>query len=286
MIKECVSNIKRLLFAINQTKVIYKHGGAIYANVSLCNDTSLLESKLVLITGGSSGIGLSMAKKFLSCGARVIITGRNEQKLKDAIETIGSSNCKYLVWDHSDLQIIKKKLSEVLQLFHQEIDILVNNAGLAPMKFFGNIDESEWNRIYDTNLKGNYFLTQEVVTQWRMISFDGYKKILNISSQGGFVGATYPYRMAKWDLRGLTEGLGKLLIRDRIIVNGIAPGIVKTAMQDFSLQQGDNLYTNQNPINRVCLPEEVAELAAFLISDVCNYIIGQTIVCDGGYCLK
>ena len=111
-------------------------------------------------------------------------------------------------------------------------------------------------------------------------------KILNVSSQGGFVGATYPYRLAKWDIRGLTEGLGKSLIKKGIIVNGIAPGVVKTAMQSFSIEQGDNLYTNQNPLGRVILPEEIAELALFLISDASNAIVGQTIVCDGGYTLK
>ena len=87
-------------------------------------------------------------------------------------------------------------------------------------------------------------------------------------------------------MRGLTEGLGKSLISEKIIVNGIAPGIVKTSMQSFSLQQGENMYTNQNPARRVCLPEEIAELASFLISDSSNFIIGQTIVCDGGYILK
>lgn len=92
--------------------------------------------------------------------------------------------------------------------------------------------------------------------------------------------------MVKWDVRGLTEGLGKLLIKDNIIVNGIAPGVVKTSMQQFSLNQGDNLYTDQNPVHRVCLPEEIAELALFLVSDASNFIIGQTIVCDGGYTLK
>ena len=100
------------------------------------------------------------------------------------------------------------------------------------------------------------------------------------------MGATYPYRMVKWDVRGLTEGLGKTLVKDNIIVNGIAPGVVKTSMQDFSLKQGDNLYTTQNPIQRVCLPEEIAELALFLACDASNFIIGQTIVCDGGYTLK
>ena len=117
-------------------------------------------------------------------------------------------------------------------------------------------------------------------------AYPGYKKIINISSQGGFVGATYPYRMVKWDVRGLTEGLGKSLIKDNIIVNAIAPGVVKTSMQEFSLNQGDNLFTTQNPIQRVCLPEEIAELALFLASDASNFIIGQTIVCDGGYTLK
>ena len=82
-----------------------------------------------------------------------------------------------------------------------------------------------------------FFLTQTLVKRWKgQISPDEYRKIVNISSQGGFVGATYPYRMVKWDVRGLTEGLGKTLVKDRIIVNGIAPGVVKTSMQQFSLQ--------------------------------------------------
>ena len=164
--------------------------------------------------------------------------------------------------------------------------ITVNNAGIAPKKFFGAVDEDEWEKIYNTNLKGNYFLTQEIVKRWRSISFKDYKKIINISSQGGYVGATYPYRMTKWDVRGLTEGLGKMLIGDHIIVNGIAPGVVKTSMQEFSLDQGDNLFCKQNPLGRVILPEEIAELALFLISDASNSIVGQTIVCDGGYTLK
>jgi 3-oxoacyl-[acyl-carrier protein] reductase len=92
--------------------------------------------------------------------------------------------------------------------------------------------------------------------------------------------------MVKWDIRGLTEGLGKALVKERIIVNGIAPGVVKTSMQEFSVRQGDNLYTDQNPMGRVILPGEIAELAVFLINDASNAIVGQTIVCDGGYTLK
>ena len=277
--------LRKLHRFLHSVKTVYKNGGIVHANISFCTQPELLVGKRILITGGSSGIGYYIAKKALECGANVLITGRNKQKLQEAIHNLSSKNCQCLVWDHSDTSILSDKLKEAITLLG-DIDVVVNNAGIAPTKFFGQVDEYEWNRIYDTNLKGPYFLTQKIVDKWRKKSFSGYKKVLNISSQGGFVGATYPYRMTKWDIRGLTEGLGRELIKDNIIVNGIAPGIVKTAMQEFSLRQGDNLFTDQNPIKRVCLPEEIAELAIFMISDTSNFLVGQTIVCDGGYILK
>lgn len=281
-----LNKFSRLKVALAEAKKVYKIGGT--ANVTIATPIydKILQGKTALVTGGSSGIGFEIAKKFMQTGAKVIITGRNEDKLRQAAKDLGTDCCKYLVWDISETSTIDQKLKDCKDIFGGDIDILVNNAGIAPSKFFGNIDEAEWNKIYDINLKGNYFLTQALVKTWKQSAFTGYKKIINISSQGGFVGATYPYRMVKWDVRGLTEGLGKLLIKDNIIVNGIAPGVVKTSMQQFSLNQGDNLYTDQNPVHRVCLPEEIAELALFLVSDASNFIIGQTIVCDGGYTLK
>ena len=115
------------------------------------------------------------------------------------------------------------------------------------------------------------------------IKADYYRKIVNIDSQGGFVGATYPYRMTKWDLRGFTQGLGLKMAEYGVLVNGIAPGVVKTEMQRFALLQGDNTFCNQNPLHRVQLPVEVAELAVFLLSDACNFMVGQTILIDGGF---
>lgn len=277
--------INRIKHAVRTFIQMYKTGGCVNANIAYIQQPELLVGKNVLITGGSSGIGYSIAKKCIESGANVVITGRNEKKLKEAVSCL--KEVKYLVWDIQNVDCIETRLKACEDLFSNGvIDILVNNAGVPPQKFFGQVDQTEWSKIYDTNLKGPYFLTQEIVKSWLSTPFNGYKKILNISSQGGFVGATYPYRMVKWDIRGLTEGLGKALIKDNIIVNAIAPGVVKTSMQEFSLMQGDNLYTNQNPIHRVCLPEEIAELAAFLMSDASNFIIGQTIICDGGYTLK
>ncbi len=263
----------------------FRDGGISSVIISCPEYDNVLNEKNVLITGGGSGIGFAIAKKCVECGAKVIITGRNEEKLTNAAQSLGKSVCSYLIWDISDIGVLDNKLDEVEKLFNGQITCLVNNAGIAPSKFWGDVDEEEWNRVYDTNLKGLFFLSQAITKRWKKEEHQGFKKIINISSQGGFVGATYPYRMTKWDIRGLTEGLGVKLIKDRVIVNAIAPGIVKTSMQSFSLSQGDNLYTSQNPIERVILPDEIAELALFLISDASNAIVGQTIVCDGGYSL-
>lgn len=280
------SFFNRMIMFFNTFKKMYKHGGITFVNISYLNSEEILNGKNILITGGGSGIGLAIAKKCILSGANVIITGRNILKLENAIRELKTDKCHAVSWDISNVNIIKEKINECEGVFGSPIDVLVNNAGIAPSKFWGEVDEIEWDSIYSINLKGVFFLTQEIVKRWKLEEHKNYKKIINISSQGGFVGATYPYRMVKWDIRGFTEGLGKSLINNKIIVNGIAPGIVKTSMQSFSLEQKENLYTDQNPIKRICLPEEIAELASFLISDTSNFIIGQTIVCDGGYILK
>lgn len=278
---------KRIRQAVRCAFQGFRFGGCSIAQISYPSYGNILAGKKILITGGSSGIGLAIAKKCVECGADVLITGRNRDKIDSAVSEIGSRHCFSMAWDISRIDGIGNKLDECESLLGGEISALVNNAGVPPSRFWGNVDEEEWDRIYSINLKGQYFLTQTLAGRWKQrITTGEYRKIVNISSQGGFVGATYPYRMVKWDIRGLTEGLGKALVKDRIIVNGIAPGVVKTSMQEFSLQQGDNLYTDQNPMERVILPGEIAELAVFLISDASNAIVGQTIVCDGGYTLK
>mgnify|MGYP000882741154 CR=1 FL=1 len=287
IIIKLISLLKKIIIFPRTLWKAFKHGGFSTINISLVNHGEILKDKKILITGGSSGIGLSIAKKCIKEGAIVLITGKNEEKLNQAKVEINSCKLKTLVWDISIVSEIVDNLNNALEMLDGEIDILVNNAGVMNGIQFPNVTEEIWNKIYDTNSKGLFFLTQSVGKLWMNIkNKKKQKKIINISSQGGFVGATYPYRMTKWDIAGLTQGLGIKLAPYGIIVNGIAPGIIATNMVTNYLKQNDNKYCNQNPLERFALPEEIAELAVFLMSDASNFIIGQTIVCDGGYSIK
>ena len=274
-----------IMSKLRRIKSAVKYGGYNEIKVSQIDYSECLKGKNIIVTGGSSGIGYQIAKKSCLSGASVIITGRNETKLKEAVKSI-DGKIDYLIWDITDQSLLPIMIDEVFHRFEGSVDCLVNNAGLQPHEFFPNVSAEEWDKIYDNNSKGAYFLTQELYKKWMSRKSNGYKKIIFIDSQGGFVGATYPYRMVKWDIRGLTKGLGLKLAKDNILVNAIAPGVVKTEMQQFSIEQGDNTYCNQNLLNRVSLPEEVAELAGFMMSDACNFMVGQTILIDGGYSLK
>lgn len=274
-----------LLSKIRKIKSALKSGGYKEICIAQVNYGDVLKGKNILVTGGSSGIGYYIAKKCASCGAHVIITGRNVEKLEIARDAIGN-NVDALEWDITDFSGIEEKLNQVNSIFGGDLNCLVNNAGIQPEEFFPNVSEKEWDTIYSTNSKGLFFLSQAVSRYWIKKKSDSYRRIINIDSQGGFVGATYPYRMVKWDVRGLTQGLGLKLVSEGILVNAIAPGIVRTDMQPWALSQGENLFCDQNPLRRVSLPEEVAELAVFMLSDACSFMVGQTVVIDGGYSLK
>jgi len=278
--------IKTLGLLIMNFRDIYKYGGYATADISMINYGEILKGRNVLITGGSSGIGLCIAKKCIQQGASVIITGRNEVKLKQAINEVNNPLLKSMAWDVSNVSQSFENILKTKKLLGGDIDILVNNAGVLSAEDFPNVTEEVWDKIYATNSKGVFFLTQSLCSQWMKEDKNKLKKVINISSQGGFVGATYPYRMTKWDVAGLTQGLGIRLAPYGIIVNGIAPGITATSMLPECLNQKRNIYCSQNPLKRFAFPEEIAELALFLMSNAGNFIVGQSIVCDGGYSLK
>jgi NAD(P)-dependent dehydrogenase (short-subunit alcohol dehydrogenase family) len=282
MIHKLIGFSSRLIQTAKAVRKCWRNGGATQINIAQINHGAILKDKRVLITGGSSGIGLAIAKKCLAEGATVVITGRNEAKLQTVAGVLNNPLLKTLVWDVSSISQREEKLDEALRLVGGGLDVLVNNAGILLEQSFFTATEDVWDKTYAVNSKGVFFLTQKVGELWIKNKQPG--KIINMSSTGGILGAPYPYRMTKWDIIGLTAGLGQTLSPYGIIVNGIAPGRIATEMLDRN--STDNIYDTFQPVRRMGLPEEIAELAVFLMSDAANYIVGQTIICDGGYTLK
>jgi 3-oxoacyl-[acyl-carrier protein] reductase len=286
MLTKILTKWRRLRACLKHIKAVYRRGGYISYQIATVSRSELLKGKNILITGGSSGIGRSLAKRCIEEGANVVITGRNEAKLKLTLSELGSDSLKSIVWDVGHTENVQDKLEQAIGLLDGKLHMLVNNAGVLSGESFPNVSEEGWDATYQVNSKGLFFLTQAVCTRWLSEERTELRKIMNISSQGAFVGATYPYRMTKWDIAGLTQGLGLKLAEHGILVNGIAPGVIATDMQPDCVHHGDNLFYSDNPISRFALPEEVAELAIFMLSDAANFFVGQTIICDGGFSLK
>lgn len=278
---------QRLLRTALALRQCWIRGGYTKVALSSTSRGSTLNGKNILVTGGSAGIGLAIARKCIAEGARVIITGRDTDRLNDALQSLNSPHATSLVWDISDISIAEGKMLECESIFGCKVDILVNNAGiLGGYREINDLSEERWDLIINTNLKGLVFLTKYMVNRWTSSRHPG--KIINISSMRGMLGVKDgPYGISKWGLNGLTEGLGKTLAPRGIIVNGIAPGIINTDSISISgIDSNKNVFLEGIPIRRIGLPEEIAELAVFLMSDSANYIVGQTIVCDGGYTLR
>jgi 3-oxoacyl-[acyl-carrier protein] reductase len=276
--------IKRLKTYFRNFIKFLRRGGVVYTTIAEVKHGEELKDKKILITGGSSGFGLAMAKKFLSEGASVLITGRDQVKLDIAIKELNSPKIFGLVWDISDIDTIKEKLAEAIKILNG-LDVVVNNAGVYTKKRWNAIDENDWDRILDTNLKGLFFMCQAEAEKLK--EYDSISKIINITSITGIKVGFDPYYASKWGANGLTKGLAKELIKDNIIVNAIAPGAAITNIDPaLTKSVGDNMYCDGHLTQRFVLVEEVAALASFLASDSANSIVGQVIAIDGGWTLN
>ena len=281
--------VGRLIILIMKFKKYIKNflkfmraGGVVYAPVSFVNANDRFRDKIILVTGGSSGIGYETAKQFLNEGGKVIITGRREDRIIEALDKLQSDNIKYLVWDISDVSIADSKLQEANSLFGH-IDIFVNNAGVFKYDNWSKFDETTYDSIVDTNSKGLFFVCQAEGKYFITNKMRG--KILNICSCFGIDARFDPYSISKWGSVCITKGLAKELVKYGIVVNGVAPGSVPTNITGNLVNVQENAYAPEHLTKRWVLTEEVASLLLFLASDSANSIIGQVITVDGGYSL-
>lgn len=252
----------------------------VYANVTVLSPSEYLKGRTALITGGTSGIGYEIAKAFLYAGAEVVITGRNTSKLEDArhklMQETGKNVCA-TVWDVTNIKGIAKKATEIQNLVSSPIDILVNNAGLVGGEI-KNCTEETYDTIMNTNLKGTFFLSQHIAHTWVDKGIRG--NILNIGSSSSLRPATSAYTLTKNALLGFTRGLAKVLAPHGITVNGLAPGPTATLM---TMPDGvKDEISFRNPLGRYVLPQEIANMAVFLVSEMGRSIIGDMVFMTGG----
>lgn len=240
--------------------------------------TKLLEGRSALVTGGSSGIGFSIAKSFLQSGAAVVITGRNASKLDAAVESLKEyGNVKGIVFDISDVANMESSFRSAVELMGS-IDIVVNNAGVSAGNHFGKVTEEDFDAVINTNLKGTFFMSQVAANYMRDARIKG--NILMIGSSSGLRPAATPYTISKWGVRGLTSGLAKTLLPYGIIVNGLAPGPTATPMLVKDDTKG--IALGSSPSGRYSDTEEMANFAVYLVSQAGRQIVGDIIHITGG----
>jgi NAD(P)-dependent dehydrogenase (short-subunit alcohol dehydrogenase family) len=243
-----------------------------------------LNNKVAVVTGGSRGIGKMIVEGYLAAGcSRVYISARKVDQIEATVAEFGDR----VIGIPCDLSTVEGCTSLATQIAEREkkIDILVNNAGAAWGAEFGTVTDAQWDRVMDLNVKGLFFLTQALHPQLKAAAtFERPGKVINIASIDGLrinPWQTYSYQASKAAVIHLTRRLAAELIKDNIQVTGIAPGAFQSDMNKVARDHAEAVGKGI-PFPRIGSPEDMAGLAIFLASRAGDYIVGDTVACDGG----
>ncbi|MGN8106642.1 glucose 1-dehydrogenase [Paraburkholderia sp. 22098] len=242
-----------------------------------------LSGKIAVITGGNSGMGLATAQLFAKEGANVIITGRRQKELDEAVESIGA-NAEGVLGDVSRLSDLDK-LHDHVKAKYGRVDVIFANAGLGSLAPIDQVTEAQFDETFNVNVKGTYFTVQKLLP----LVPDGGSIILNasIASSKGME-AFSVYSATKAAVRSLARTLTTDLKARKIRVNAISPGPIdtpifgKTGLTEQEIEGFKSGIASQVPLGRIGLPEEIAKPALFLASDDSSYISGIELTVDGG----
>jgi len=239
------------------------------------------KDKVVIITGGASGIGKEIALGFAKESAKVVIFDINQDSILTTIKEIENyTQGLGLKVDVSNFVEVEENVNKVIDKFSR-VDILINNAGITKDNLILRLSESDWDRVLDINLKGA-FICSKVISKYMLKQRWG--KIINISSIIGIVGnaGQINYSASKAGLIGLTKSLAKELGSRNIMVNAVAPGYIKTPMTEKLPENIKNEMLERISLKRFGEPRDVANVVLFLASQEADYITSQVIVVDGG----
>jgi dehydrogenase/reductase SDR family member 4 len=242
-----------------------------------------MEGHVVLVTGGSRGIGLAIAQAFVSRGASAVITARSATSLEEALDSFEGARDRVLACrgDVGDDQCADETVEKAVKQFGK-IDTLVNNAA-ATTRFgrFVNIPLSDWDKVMNVNLRAPMYWSRLI---YPVMRDQGGGCVINIGSSEGLrlTGGLGCYAVSKAALQMLTRVCAREWAQEGIRVNYLSPGIIET---DWSLDMVNRIRGNGqhiNPMERIGTPSEVAEMAVFLASDKSGFVTGATISVDGG----
>lgn len=240
------------------------------------------KTKLAIVTGGASGLGLATTKKFIEQGIKTIIIGRDEAKLVSAAKQFGEL-CHYRQYDLSDISGIPQLVAEIEAEFGIP-DILVNNAGINHKKAIAEVTDEEFSKVIQTNLISVFAISREVV---KSMLKAGSGSIVNISSMAAQYGIPYviAYSASKTAIEGMTRAMATELSPQGIRVNCVAPGFIATDMSAKALNNDParmQKVMNRTPMGKLGEPADVAEAVYYLATDSAKYITGVILQVDGG----
>lgn len=240
-------------------------------------------SKTVLVTGGSRGIGAAVCERFAQEGWKVAVNyNRSKEQAEALAKQLVARGCDACAVraDVSDRAQVDQMVKDVTERFGK-INALVNNAGIAQQKLFSDITDSDWNTMFDVNVKGMYYCCQAVLPGM-IHSKSG--AIINVSSMWGITGASCEvhYSAAKAAVIGFTKALAKEVGLSGIRVNCVAPGVVATDMNQNLTQQTLDELKEETPLGLIGTPEDIANSIWFLAGEESRFMTGQVISPNGG----
>jgi 3-oxoacyl-[acyl-carrier protein] reductase len=241
------------------------------------------EGKVAIVTGGSRGIGAATAAWFCEHGASVVVSGRDADRLKEAVRELESRGAAIhgVVADAAKREDADRLVDAAKERYGR-LDILVNNAGITRDGLLIRMKDDDWDRVMEINLRGAFLMTR--AASKLMVRQKSGGRIVNVASTAGVMGnaGQVNYSAAKAGLIGLTKASARELAHWEILVNAVAPGLIETDMAAAISPEAREALLSQVPLKRIGTAREVAEMIGFLAGGAAGYVTGQVFHVNGG----